>query len=768
MGLFSKKKKDKEDSAEALKGSALALALGVPLAGKPSTPPEAAFKPYFELFGINGTGFLQASDIHPQAVVQILESAREALKLCDYARASRHNCSVLCEFLGDVVALLDSHGARFAALEAGKADQLAEAFMRAATLVGSASADGWLLQMAFAAAPKSEAFQELHSTISQLMQLKRLLRQLGAGAVVAGLQRLQVEERSLNEVAQILEVPPQDILFELEACPDLEAAAASTGSTAGVLYEGPIRDHECAAAFCSYAAAGAPVVDKAGFANMLEDFGAMDLSDQVEQEKLLERQFSKADLNNDGVLDFPEFSMFYLGQQLSLHRQHLRAELGLDAERKLRAMVSAFARFGNSGYANSLDSFRFSKLCKESGLATALGEAGSGLASNQVDLVFTKAKPRDGRRLDFDGCVAALALIAQQTGQSLTEVVGMVLDTGGPAVNVPQAEATRLHDDKSTWTGVYARGGMSVVDRTLDPAAAIVSRDSPTHSSSLSINVNRAQRARTTPTSSAASTPTAAAVAALRRSTAGSGLRLPLQKLQQQGDSFAVPMSARAPNTARKGASSGNGKAAATLTPTPDLTPRNKTATAGVKPSARTPSVSRQSSQQQAVVSHPVTPSAFVPSGPAGEDFACAATPAAPSEVYDTSLRRVFLEYATFGTRDANQGEAGLDGARFSKLCRETGLLNKALTATRVDLIFARSSGKARRIRYEQFSQVLEALAEARGSSTLDVKRAVAASEGPQCRGTTTQPLRLSSSGARTSAGSESRPGSSLAEELAA
>ena len=127
-------------------------------------------------------------------------------------------------------------------------------------------------------------------------------------------------------------------------------------------------------------------MDKAGFAQMLEDFGSMvsqpvtrfaavqafslhtwrastscrvesaactmgmeencdklaqvactlqDLSDPVEQEKLLDRQFSKADLNNDGVLDFPEFSLYYLRQPLSVYRQQLRAELGLDAERKL-------------------------------------------------------------------------------------------------------------------------------------------------------------------------------------------------------------------------------------------------------------------------------------------------------------------------------------------------------------------------------------------------------------------------------------------------
>jgi hypothetical protein len=35
-----------------------------------------------------------------------------------------------------------------------------------------------------------------------------------------------------------------------------------------------------------------------------------------------------------------------------------------------------------------------------------------------------------------------------------------------------------------------------------------------------------------------------------------------------------------------------------------------------------------------------------------------------------------------------------LDGARFAKLCRETGLVGKKLTGTRVDLIFAEAVGR--------------------------------------------------------------------------
>lgn len=59
-------------------------------------------------------------------------------------------------------------------------------------------------------------------------------------------------------------------------------------------------------------------------------------------------------------------------------------------------------------------------------------------------------------------------------------------------------------------------------------------------------------------------------------------------------------------------------------------------------------------------------------------------------------LLAVFRTFATFGTgvitaqspRGAKNVE--MDGARFAKLCRETGLLGGKLNATSVDLIFSK------------------------------------------------------------------------------
>ena len=47
-----------------------------------------------------------------------------------------------------------------------------------------------------------------------------------------------------------------------------------------------------------------------------------------------EAQFAAADGDGDGLLNFAEFSDAYLAQPLSLPRQALRAELGLEAERE--------------------------------------------------------------------------------------------------------------------------------------------------------------------------------------------------------------------------------------------------------------------------------------------------------------------------------------------------------------------------------------------------------------------------------------------------
>lgn len=75
--------------------------------------------------------------------------------------------------------------------------------------------------------------------------------------------------------------------------------------------------------------------------------------------------------------------------------------------------------------------------------------------------------------------------------------------------------------------------------------------------------------------------------------------------------------------------------------------------------------------------------------------------------VDSTSLSQVFISYAPKGE---------IDGKSFSKLAKDTKLLDKKLTATDVDLIFAKCKS-IRTMTFEQFEKALEACAKKKGIS---------------------------------------------------
>ena len=55
----------------------------------------------------------------------------------------------------------------------------------------------------------------------------------------------------------------------------------------------------------------------------------------------------------------------------------------------------------------------------------------------------------------------------------------------------------------------------------------------------------------------------------------------------------------------------------------------------------------------------------------------------------ERSLKDVFLDFCVFGGKSMES--ALMDGAKFAKLCRDMKLLDKKLTPTDVDIIFAKS-----------------------------------------------------------------------------
>lgn len=55
-------------------------------------------------------------------------------------------------------------------------------------------------------------------------------------------------------------------------------------------------------------------------------------------------------------------------------------------------------------------------------------------------------------------------MCAEKHGLSLAEMETTILFSGGKTLTGTQAEKVRFHDDKESYTGVYAKGGPSTVD----------------------------------------------------------------------------------------------------------------------------------------------------------------------------------------------------------------------------------------------------------------------------------------------------------------
>jgi hypothetical protein len=105
-----------------------------------------------------------------------------------------------------------------------------------------------------------------------------------------------------------------------------------------------------------------------------------------------------------------------------------------------------------------IDSARWLKLCKDSKLLDKK------FRPVDVDLIFTRNAVQ--RRLEFFGFQDALVEVAVKkgvNGEALVERL-LTMTANGPSIRGTFAGSVRLHDDKSTYTGVYKAGGPTTTD----------------------------------------------------------------------------------------------------------------------------------------------------------------------------------------------------------------------------------------------------------------------------------------------------------------
>ncbi|KXZ49004.1 hypothetical protein GPECTOR_24g294 [Gonium pectorale] len=667
-------------------------------------PSDAPVQQYITSLGKYGAGLVTAINAFPD-VGHIFGAAYRLHKLASAVVVNAENASMLAALGQDVVRALDVAGKR-EAVPIESLEGLLSQLQEACEMVEVFGRDGWLLHMACNEHIKS-AFDRHHNIIVEALEeaevdvpgktaplprgayldanrnLRRTLKRMGGGSVPQGLRMLGTDPLSpgMREVASQLGVPEEAVARELAALPaDVPADAyysrmvmrqhTAGGQDAATDRYMPI--------FTWYDRAGRGFLDRSALLDVLTDLGAFEGLKPAELEAAASRAFSLADQDGDGRVSPQEFARYYETLTCTNARKQLRLTLGLQGEEELKQIFHDFCAFGTRQSVDEMDNAHLVKLMKDCSLI------GKDLSVADVDLAFAKAKPKGGRRLAFDGFLMALAECADRKGCELEELVRCVLSCRGPIAHATKADAVRLHDDKSTYTGVYAKGGPKVAQKGTD-LGTMLDRSDP------------ATAARKT-----SARPTRSNIVIV-------------EKPVERGS----PVQAAPPHSHPHFHSAGGGHGG------PSGSGHGGPSGAGLSLSMRlsTGNGSRMSG--------------------AWKRRSVGSGVHAMSEA-GSPLFEMWLMWAQFGAGSGSAASAAppdMGVTQFIKMLRETGLLDKGFTAVNAELLFMRVKPKgSTRISFAEFEKALQLVADTRGLSRGEVEAAIMDSEGPAV--TTTTPHR--------------------------
>ena len=105
-----------------------------------------------------------------------------------------------------------------------------------------------------------------------------------------------------------------------------------------------------------------------------------------------------------------------------------------------------------------MDGRELAKLCKDCKLLNKK------ITTTDVDIAFAKVKAKGARKITYDQFVNAINIFADKEKIPHAEYHAKIAAAQGPVFHGTEADAVKWHDDKSTYTGVYAQGGPTNVD----------------------------------------------------------------------------------------------------------------------------------------------------------------------------------------------------------------------------------------------------------------------------------------------------------------
>jgi len=129
------------------------------------------------------------------------------------------------------------------------------------------------------------------------------------------------------------------------------------------------------------------------------------------------------------------------------HARQQAIENGTDEEKPWEEALATFNAYGG---ANGIDSREFLKLAVDAKLFDAK------FRKEDMDIVFTQAVGKGNRKLDETSFKKAVRLMAFKKDCGVDKVQdALAAHKGGPELHGTEAEYSRFHDDKDTYTGMH-------------------------------------------------------------------------------------------------------------------------------------------------------------------------------------------------------------------------------------------------------------------------------------------------------------------------
>ena len=123
-----------------------------------------------------------------------------------------------------------------------------------------------------------------------------------------------------------------------------------------------------------------------------------------------------------------------------------------------------------TGGQNMMEGKQFVKIFKDNNLLDKV------LTTTDLDITFAKFKAKTEKKINETEFINCMKECAAKKKLSLDELLGKV-STAGPEFKGTKTEKVALHDDKSKYTGVYAKGGPTNVDKDKNDLSKITVRD---------------------------------------------------------------------------------------------------------------------------------------------------------------------------------------------------------------------------------------------------------------------------------------------------